>query len=160
MSLESGRMVTANVRLARLLRRGGMGSVWCAEHLSLGTEVAVKFMAPHYVESDDLVARFAREATSAAQIKSPHVVQILDHGVLPEGLPFIVIELLVGEDLAQRIKRLGHRSPGILCRSIGARASRADVERSRPFNQSLRAPHPPQRSWLLIASTRSPRCSP
>ena len=107
MSLESGRMVTANVRLARLLRRGGMGSVWCAEHLSLGTDVAVKFMSPQYVESDDLVARFTREATSAAQIKSPHVVQILDHGVLPEGLPFIVMELLLGEDLAQRIKRLG-----------------------------------------------------
>jgi eukaryotic-like serine/threonine-protein kinase len=107
MSLAPGRMVTANVRLARLLRSGGMGSVWCAEHLSLGTEVAVKFMSPRYLESEDLVTRFTREATSAAQIKSPHVVQILDHGVLPEGLPFIVMELLVGEDLGQRIKRAG-----------------------------------------------------
>jgi serine/threonine-protein kinase len=107
MSLAPGRMVTANVRLAGLLRRGGMGSVWRAEHLSLGTEVAVKFMSPQYLESEDLVTRFTREATSAAQIKSPHVVQILDHGVLDEGLPFIVMELLVGEDLAQRIKRRG-----------------------------------------------------
>ena len=107
MSLAPGRMVTANVRLAGLLRRGGMGSVWRAEHLSLGTEVAVKLMSPQYLESEDLVTRFTREATSAAQIKSPHVVQILDHGVLDEGLPFIVMELLVGEDLAQRIKRRG-----------------------------------------------------
>jgi serine/threonine-protein kinase len=107
MSLEPGRMVTANVRLVRLLRRGGMGQVWCAEHLSLGTEVAVKFMSPHYLESEDLVTRFTREATTAAQIKSPHVVQILDHGVLPEGLPFIVMELLAGEDLARRLKRRG-----------------------------------------------------
>ena len=107
MSLAPGRMVTASVRLAGLLRRGGMGSVWRAEHLSLGTEVAVKFMSPQYLESEDLVTRFTREATSAAQIKSPHVVQILDHGVLDEGLPFIVMELLVGEDLAQRIKRRG-----------------------------------------------------
>ena len=107
MSLAPGQMVTANVRLAGLLRRGGMGSVWRAEHLSLGTEVAVKFMSPRHLESEDLVTRFTREATSAAQIKSPHVVQILDHGVLDEGLPFIVMELLVGEDLAQRIKRRG-----------------------------------------------------
>ena len=107
MSLAPGQMVTANVRLVGLLRRGGMGSVWRAEHLSLGTEVAVKFMSPRHLESEDLVTRFTREATSAAQIKSPHVVQILDHGVLDEGLPFIVMELLVGEDLGQRIKRRG-----------------------------------------------------
>ncbi|MEP7120013.1 MAG: protein kinase [Byssovorax sp.] len=107
MSLAPGRRVTANIRLAELLRRGGMGSVWRAQHLSLGTDVAVKFMSPQYLESEDLVTRFTREATSAAQIKSPHVVQILDHGVLDEGLPFIVMELLVGQDLGQRIKRRG-----------------------------------------------------
>jgi eukaryotic-like serine/threonine-protein kinase len=109
--LEPGRMVTANVRLARLIGKGGMGSVWRAEHLALGAEVAVKFMSPAYVDTPSLVTRFTREATLAAQIKSPHVVQILDHGVLPEGVPFIVMELLRGEDLAHRIKRRGPLPP-------------------------------------------------
>ena len=72
-------MVTANVRLARLLRRGGVGSVWCAEHLSLGTDVAVKFMSPHYVESDDLVARFSREATSAVTVLDFGVAKVLEN---------------------------------------------------------------------------------
>jgi len=107
MALAPGQMVTANIRLSHLLGQGGMGSVWAAEHLALQTHVAVKFMSPVFVENPALVARFTREATSAAQIKSPHVVQILDYGVSLEGLPYIVMELLEGEDLGRHLKRLG-----------------------------------------------------
>jgi serine/threonine-protein kinase len=91
MVTEPGRMVSANVRLVRLLGQGGMGSVWIADHLTLRTQVAVKFMSAAYAENPSLVARFSREATAAAQIKSPHVVQTLDHGVTPEGVPYIVM---------------------------------------------------------------------
>src|SRR5689334_9146468 len=98
-------MVTPSIRLVQLLGRGGMGSVWIAEHLRLQTRVVVKFMAPEYTENREAMQRFEREATLAAQAKSPHVVQVFDHGVSELGLPYIAMELLDGEDLAARIKR-------------------------------------------------------
>jgi len=85
-----------------------MASVWVAEHLSLRVEVAVKFIATELVgSSPELVARFNREAMAAAMIKSPHVVQILDHGMTRDGTPYIVMELLEGEDLGARLDRDG-----------------------------------------------------
>ncbi len=108
MPLLPGRLVTESLRLVRLLGKGGMGSVWVADHLALHTQVAVKFMSAAALEDPTLISRFEREASAAAQIKSPHVVQTLDHGLMsPEGVPFIVMELLEGEDLASRLKRFG-----------------------------------------------------
>jgi serine/threonine-protein kinase len=103
----AGQQVTATLRLVRLLGQGGMGSVWIADHLSLGTQVAVKFMSPQFAQNAGLVQRFRREAMAAAQIKSHHVAQVFDHGVMPDGTPYIVMELLEGEDLRQRIRRSG-----------------------------------------------------
>lgn len=82
-----------------------MGSVWVADHAALRTEVVVKFLADRLVEDTTSQARFAREASAAAQVKSPHVVQMLDHGIMAGGHPFIVMELLEGCDLSQAIKR-------------------------------------------------------
>ncbi|HLK37239.1 MAG TPA: protein kinase [Polyangiaceae bacterium] len=98
-----GMMVTSNVRLLRPLGRGGMGSVWVAEHVSLRTNVVVKFMARELADSQEALARFSREAAAASQVKSPHVVQMLDHGVGVDGRPYIVMELLEGHDLEQRL---------------------------------------------------------
>jgi serine/threonine-protein kinase len=106
-TLVPGSYVTANVRLVRKLGEGGMGSVWVAEHLTLRTHVAVKFMSTALALDPSASARFSREAASAAQIKSPHVVQTYDHGITSAGVPFIVMELLEGEDLGDRIKRTG-----------------------------------------------------
>ncbi len=101
-------MVTPRVRLVRLLGKGGMGSVWVADHLTLNTQVAVKFILASVASGDPaMLARFEREARVAAQIKSPHVVQTYDHGVMDDGTPFIVMELLEGESLADRLKRAG-----------------------------------------------------
>jgi serine/threonine-protein kinase len=100
--------VTENVRLVEPLNEGGMGSVWLAEHLGLRAPVAVKFLASDEEEDqEEAVARFRREASAAAQIKSPHVVQTLDHGVMEDGIPYIVMELLEGESLAERLARVG-----------------------------------------------------
>jgi serine/threonine-protein kinase len=104
-------MVTSNVRLVRPLGEGGMGSVWVAEHLSLRTSVVVKFMAKELADSPDAIARFSREAAAASQVKSPHVVQMLDHGFLEGGPPYIVMELLEGTDLEHHIKDNGGRLP-------------------------------------------------
>ena len=99
-------MVTANVRLVRKLGEGGMGSVWVGHHGSLDTEVAVKFVASQLADGNpDALRRFEREARAAAQIKSPHVVHTYDHGVMPSGVPYIVMELLQGESLGERLER-------------------------------------------------------
>ncbi|NUO49759.1 MAG: serine/threonine protein kinase, partial [Polyangiaceae bacterium] len=101
--LAAGTFVTPTVRLVRRLRRGGMGEVWTADHLSLRTQVVVKFLGQD-ADNPATIARFQREAAAAAQVKSPHVVQTLDFGVAPGGMPFIVMELLEGQDLAQTLK--------------------------------------------------------
>lgn len=90
-----------------------MGSVWRAEHLGLNAPVAVKLLdLVHFDGATDALNRFHREARSAASIRSPHVVQILDHGVDPNfGIPFIVMELMEGESLANRLARSGPIAP-------------------------------------------------
>jgi serine/threonine protein kinase len=107
---ESERVLAGRYRLERRLEAGGMGTIWRAEHLVLQAPVAVKLIDRHAVPDEDTVDRFLREAKSAAALRSPHVVQILDYG-MDEGAPFIVMELLEGENLAQRIRRVGRLQP-------------------------------------------------
>src|SRR6476469_4840157 len=83
-------------RLVRKLGQGGMGSVWLADHLALKSPVAIKIVAPQIANHPDALARFLREAQSAASLRSPHVVQIFDYGV-DQGVPYIVMELREGE---------------------------------------------------------------
>jgi serine/threonine protein kinase len=101
-------MVTPNVRLVRPIGEGAMGEVWVADHLTLKTQVAVKFISEEMDLSDpEVLGRFKREASTAAQIKSPYVVQTFDQGVTPHGTPYIVMELLDGESLGDRLDRTG-----------------------------------------------------
>jgi serine/threonine-protein kinase len=78
--LKQGAFVTPTVRLVRPLAEGGMGQIWIAEHLGLHAQVVVKLMAKEMAARADGAERFAREAAVAAAIKSPHVVQVFDHG--------------------------------------------------------------------------------
>ncbi len=116
--MQPGQPVTPSIRLVRVLDQGSMGSVWVATHAGLGTEVAVKFMSPEVAKNPTLVARFSREAHAAAQLKSPHVVQILDHGITPDGVPYIAMELLEGESLQKRLKRDGCLAPALTAQII------------------------------------------
>ncbi len=105
--LQPGQVISGRFRLEKLLGQGGMGTVWEARHLSLETQIAIKFLNPDLSRRHDVLARFAREATSAARISSPHVVSILDSGFTDDGRGFIAMELLRGEDLGRRLARLG-----------------------------------------------------
>jgi serine/threonine protein kinase len=103
------RLIAGKYQLVKELGRGTMGSVWEAWHLSLRSPVAIKLMAPSIAASPTALQRFLREARAAAGLRSPHVVQILDHGV-DQGLPYIVMEKLEGEALAERLARVGRLS--------------------------------------------------
>ncbi|HEY6726526.1 MAG TPA: serine/threonine-protein kinase, partial [Polyangiaceae bacterium] len=101
---QAGRVLNGRYRLEEKLGEGGMGQIWRAEHLILRAPVAVKLVDRQATADDETFARFIREAQAAAAIRSPHVVQILDYGT-DEKMPFMVMELLEGETLAQRLRR-------------------------------------------------------
>jgi len=105
-ALLRDRVLVGRYRLDERLGAGGMGSIWRAHHLVLQAPVAVKLIDREAVPDEETLGRFMREAQSAATLRSPHVVQILDYGV-DDKLPFIVMELLDGENLAQRLRKLG-----------------------------------------------------
>jgi eukaryotic-like serine/threonine-protein kinase len=102
-----GQVIQGRYRLVRVLGKGGMGSVWLAEHLSLHTPVAIKLIDFEAAKNPSARSRFDREAQVAARIKSAHVVKVLDHGVTEEGLPYIAMECLTGESLRDRITARG-----------------------------------------------------
>jgi len=104
-------MVTDHVRLKRPLGEGGMGSIWVAEHLTERKEVAVKFVWKELADKDpQILERFQREARVLLKCNSPHVVKIYDKGMADEHTPFIVMELLHGETLIDRLERTGQLS--------------------------------------------------
>jgi len=112
--LRPGLAVTDHVRLVSQIGEGGMGSVWLADHIALGIQVAVKFMAPALVGDASAVERFTREARAAARIHHPNIVRILDFGAPRGALPYIVMEYLQGADLATHIHRGGRLPLGLV----------------------------------------------
>jgi serine/threonine-protein kinase len=104
MKIAPGAVIAGRYRLDKRLAVGGMGSLWTAKHTQLDTQVAIKFMDPNHAGSAMGRQRFEREAKTAASLKSAHVVQVHDYGV-EDDRPYIVMELLQGEDLGKRLKR-------------------------------------------------------
>ncbi|MEY2935646.1 MAG: hypothetical protein RL033_6395, partial [Pseudomonadota bacterium] len=104
-----GLVLAEKYALIREIGRGGMGVVWLAERLGWNAPVAVKMMT--LPDTPLARARFEREVRLAATLRSPHVVQVLDHGVDEQTRsPYLVMELLEGESLAHRQRRLGKLS--------------------------------------------------
>ncbi len=104
------RVVAGKYRLIAKLSEGGMGSVWSAEHLELNCPAAVKLLDPAFADSPEALARFKREAQSAASLRSTNIVQILDFG-LDGGVPYIAMELLRGQTLAALLAEKHRLSP-------------------------------------------------
>lgn len=118
-----GRILADKYRLERRLGGGGFGSIWRAEHTVLHAPVAVKLIDVEIARHDGVVDRFLREAQATAALRSPNVVQILDYGV-DDDQPFIVMELLEGENLAERLRRVGRLAPADVIRVV-AQVARA-----------------------------------
>ncbi|HEY8945132.1 MAG TPA: serine/threonine-protein kinase [Polyangiaceae bacterium] len=102
----AGSIIANRYHLLRKLGAGGMGSVWLAHDKSLDSQCAVKLVDPEKAANEEVRVRFEREAKAAAQIRGVNVVDIFDHGIF-EGIPFIVMEYLEGEDLGARLERIG-----------------------------------------------------
>jgi serine/threonine-protein kinase len=96
-------------RLNRSLGAGGMGAVWEAVHTGLDKQVAIKTLHASIAQSELAVRRFLREGKAASRIKHPHAIDVTDVGV-HDGTPYLVMERLDGEDLAQLLARRGRLS--------------------------------------------------
>jgi len=100
-----------NYRIVRLIGEGGMGSVYEAEHPLIHRKVAVKVLRPELARDPVLVKRFFNEARATSEIRHPNIVEIIDVGTLPEGVPYLVMEMLEGESLLNRLKAVGRLDP-------------------------------------------------
>lgn len=104
-SIAIGTVLAGKYRVERVLGSGGMGMVVAAHHLHLHEKVAIKLQLPSLFQSADSRARFAREARAAVKIKSEYVARVSDVGQLESGAPYMVMEYLEGEDLADMLTR-------------------------------------------------------
>jgi hypothetical protein len=110
-----GQLIADRYKLDRPLERGAMGSVWRAEQVRLRAPVAVKFLDPSLIGDKEMHDRFIQEARSAAAVRSAHVVQVFDYGT-ENGVPYIAMELLDGENLDARLGARGTLSPAELAK--------------------------------------------
>lgn len=112
--LRSERCVTTaagntvgSYRIVRVLGEGGMGTVYLAEHRTLGRAAAIKMLLPSLSARPDIVQRFFNEARATTAIADPGIVQVFDFGQHDDGSAYIVMELLDGEPLDRRLGRIG-----------------------------------------------------
>jgi serine/threonine-protein kinase len=105
-----GDVLGGRYRLVELLGQGGMATIFRATDAQLGREVAVKVLHPQFGRDPDFVARFRQEAQAAASLSHPNIVAVYDFGTDADG-PYIVMELIDGEDVATLLARNGPLPP-------------------------------------------------
>jgi len=109
LNVDVGQIIAGKYELVRLIGKGAMGEVWLATHNSLGGEFAIKLVEPtDDIEAETAAGRFQLEAQIAAKLsrKTRHIVSVSDHGE-ESGLAYLVMELLEGESLEHKTKRVG-----------------------------------------------------
>jgi len=104
MPFEIGSVIAGKYRIDRILGAGGMGVIFAGHHAALDQRVAIKVLKPSAIDNAEFVARFGREARSAAKLRSEHVARVIDVGESDKGLPFMVMEYLSGKDLSRVLK--------------------------------------------------------
>jgi serine/threonine-protein kinase len=106
-ALRSGEVLDRKYRIVEALGAGGMGVVYLVEHIELSQRMAIKMMRSEAANDSRAVARFVREARAAAGLESEHVVRIFDVGTAESGIPYMVMELLRGQDLSHVLHEAG-----------------------------------------------------
>ena len=105
-------IVDGRYRILRRIGSGGMADVYCAEDTQLGRQVALKLLYERFAEDDEFVERFRREASSAAGLQHPNVVQVFDRGEW-DGTYYIAMEFLPGRNLKQIVREHGALDPAL-----------------------------------------------
>jgi len=105
--LEPGTIIDGRYRIAHFIGRGGSGTIYGAEVVHTGEGVAIKTLNADLISHPSAVARYQREARSAAAIGHPNICAVLDAGQLKDRRPYLVMELLSGKTLADRIREEG-----------------------------------------------------
>jgi len=105
--LPPGTVLADRFRVVRQVGSGGMGSVYEIVHVLTEHRRALKLLNAEWMKEEDAVERFLREASAAGRIGNPHIVETFDAGRLPTGEPYLVMELLQGQTLAERLERGG-----------------------------------------------------
>ena len=106
-----GAVLSDRYRLESKLGAGNFGTVWRARHLELDQAVAVKVLSANAASEPEALARFRREGISACRVKHPSAVQVIDFAVTPNGVAFLVMELLEGRSLHDELDMLGTLAP-------------------------------------------------
>jgi serine/threonine-protein kinase len=140
-----GTTIDGRYEVQALLGEGGMGQVYRVRHTTLDRLFALKVLRRELARDEELGARFIEEARSTASVRHPNVVQITDFGKLPSGVPFFVMELLVGQSLADVVKTGGPlpvaaavRVAGGIAAALGAAHAAGIVHRDlKPDNVFL-----------------------
>ncbi|MFL5646158.1 MAG: protein kinase domain-containing protein [Chloroflexota bacterium] len=122
-SSDVGRLVDGRYRLSEVIGTGGMATVHRAFDTKLERFVAVKLLRREATVDPDIAMRFRREALAATVLRHPNIIACLETGT-DNGQPFLVMELIEGEDLAGRLRRVGRLAPGDAAR-IGLDVARA-----------------------------------
>jgi beta-lactam-binding protein with PASTA domain len=129
---DIGTILGGRYRLVELLGQGGMATIYRARDNQLERDVAVKILRPEYGADPDFIDRFRHEAQSAASLNHPGIVAVYDYGTDPAG-PFIVMELVEGEDIATIIRRTGALPPRAAARLIAQAARGLATAHDRGF---------------------------
>ncbi len=146
-----GEVIAQKYRVEGVVGAGGMGVVVSARHVQLGQVVAIKLLTlpPDEDRRDESIARFLHEAQAAAKLQSDHVVRIYDVGQLDNGLPFMVMELLSGNDLGSLLDKHGAMSePQAVDFLLQACAGVAEAHRTGLVHRDLKPSN-------LFVTTRS-----
>ena len=126
MIVEAGATI-GSYRIERQIGAGGMGAVFEARHAELDRRAAIKTLHPQVASSPDLVRRFLDEARAATKIEHPGIVQVFDVGRTDDGTTYIVMELLQGEALSDRLTEVGRLDPAdavrVICQAADALAA-------------------------------------
>ncbi len=126
-----GQTLGGRYQLLRRMGEGGMGTVYEATHEALSRSVAVKVLRDKYADRSEVARRLVQEAKLASSIEHEHIVRILDSGTTPDGRPFIVMEHLRGESLADRIRREGALPEALVLAIVEQAASALSAAHAR-----------------------------